>query len=311
MAITDLFSKRQKRLRGEIPDVYRYTVIPDALRVQVVHIMNDAIGPPMFQNFASTSNDAAQAYIAIYDILCREYGQFELAKGRDRQKALWNFFGHRETTTEQALDVIETCFRHIDIVVREHPGLYRGRCQSSDQAIEELNTRFREHGVGYQYEAGMIVRVDSKLIHAEVVKPALALLSAKGFKGPNEEFLSAHQHFRKKEYSACLNECLKAFESTMKVICDKRRWPYDPQKSTAKDLIQILFDNGLVPSFMQSHFTGLRTTLEAGLPTIRNRRSGHGQGAATQEIPESIASYALHLTATNIVFLVQAEQELP
>ena len=42
--------------------------------------------------------------------------------------------------------------------------------------IEEMNQRFRENGVGYQYENDQIIRVDSEFIHAEAVKPALQLL---------------------------------------------------------------------------------------------------------------------------------------
>jgi len=44
MAIFDLFSKRQKRLRGEVPDIYTYDDIPQSLRVQIVHIIRDCIG---------------------------------------------------------------------------------------------------------------------------------------------------------------------------------------------------------------------------------------------------------------------------
>jgi hypothetical protein len=42
MPVFDLFSKRQKRLKGEFPDVYQYEDIPERLRVQIVHIMHDA-----------------------------------------------------------------------------------------------------------------------------------------------------------------------------------------------------------------------------------------------------------------------------
>jgi hypothetical protein len=51
-----------------------------------------------------------------------------------------------------------------------------------------LNLRFLEHGVGYKYEAGTLIRIDSELVHAEVVKPALNLLRAKEYKGANENF---------------------------------------------------------------------------------------------------------------------------
>jgi hypothetical protein len=94
----------------------------------------------------------------------------------------------------------------------------------------------------------------------------------------------------------------------LKSICDKRGWVYKPN-DTSKPLLKIVFDEGLVPSYLQSHFSGLRSSLEAGVPTVRNRLGGHGQGANTVTVPESIASYVLHLTATNIVLLVQLENE--
>ena len=46
------------------------------------------------------------------------------------------------------------------------------------------------------------------------------------YAGANDEFLRAHEHYRHKRHKECLNECLKAFESMMKAICKKRRWPY-------------------------------------------------------------------------------------
>lgn len=44
MGIFDIFSKRQRKLRGELPDVYAYDRIPQPLRVQIVHILRDTIG---------------------------------------------------------------------------------------------------------------------------------------------------------------------------------------------------------------------------------------------------------------------------
>lgn len=205
------------------------------------------------------------------------------------------------------MDIVETSFRVVDGYCRKQGYLFGDAKLSPDAAITELNIRFREHGVGYQFETGQINRVDSQLLHAEVVKPALALLADKKFRAANEEFLSAHAHYRHGRYCECLNEALKAFESTMKIICAKRSWSYD-QKDTAKTLIDHMLKNGLIPAHLTSHFTGLRTTLESGLPTTRNRLSGHGRGVADHDVPDYIASYALHLTATNILLLVEADK---
>jgi len=99
---------------------------------------------------------------------------------------------------------------------------------------------------------------------------------------------------------------LKAFESTMKTICEKFNWVYD-KTATASKLIDILLKREeLIPSYLQTHFSGLKQVLEAGVPTVRNKTSGHGQGSETKEVPEYLAAYVLHLTASNIVLIVEA-----
>jgi hypothetical protein len=175
-----------------------------------------------------------------------------------------------------------------------------------DDAILELNQRFKEHGVGYQFESGEIIRVDSEFLHTKVVKPTLSLLIDKEYQGANQEFLSAHKHYRHGRHEECLVDLLKAFESTMKIICKKRGWTTQP-KDTASKLINILFQNNLLPSYLESEITCLRTLLESGVPTLRNKNAGHGQGAEIRTVPEYLARYALNLTASNILFLIEAE----
>jgi hypothetical protein len=172
-----------------------------------------------------------------------------------------------------------------------------------------LNLRFLEHGVGYRFD-DRIVRIDSELLHAETVKPALALLRAPEYAGAQAEFLAAHEHYRHGLTKEALNECLKAIESVMKAICAKRGWKHDPN-ATSKTLIQVLFDNGLIPLFWAQHFSALRSTLEAGVPTVRNKLGGHGQGTQVVHVPAHLVAYVLHLTASSIVFLAAAEKALP
>jgi tetratricopeptide (TPR) repeat protein len=225
--------------------------------------------------------------------------------------ALSDFFFSVEDT-EKALDIIELSFRFIDQYTRDNN--YRHYSQPSitaDDAVKVLNQRFLEHGVGYKYEAGMLIRIDSGLIHAEVVRPILDLLRAEEYKGANEEFLKAHEHYRHQRYQECMNECLKAFESIMKAICHKRKWQYNQQKDTAKVLIDTCFKNNLIPKFLENHFTALRSCLESGVPTVRNKMSGHGQGVQLSTVPDYMAGYLLHLTATSILLMVEAEKQLP
>ena len=179
--------------------------------------------------------------------------------------------------------------------------------QNPDDAINELNHRFREHAIGYQYNNGQIIRVDSGFVHAEVVIPALSLLSDHDFEGAEEEFRNAHKHYRKQEYKDAIVDCLNAFESTMKTICKKCEWSYS-KTASAKELIKVLLENELIPKYLESYFASLRSLLESGVPTVRNKTSGHGQGEFPVDVPEYLAAYVLHLTASNIVLLVEAYQ---
>ncbi|MBB4239244.1 hypothetical protein GGD57_005865 [Rhizobium esperanzae] len=212
---------------------------------------------------------------------------------------------------ETCLDVVELAFRAIDRLTRTIDYMNRrGYDERADEAIEDLNIRFKENAVGYQYIDGEIVRVDSELIHAEAVKPALRLLNTKEYAGPHQEFLSAYEHYREGKNKEALNDCLKAFESTMKAICDKRGWTYKPG-DTAKALIDVIYSEGLVPAFWQNQFASLRGLLESSIPTGRNKQSGHGQGSTPTTVPDHLTAYMLHMTASTLVFLTKAEQSLP
>jgi hypothetical protein len=305
VAIFELYSRRQKKLRGEMPDVYRYDEFSNSFRVQVVHIWTDTIGrdEPWHEG-------GVYAYTFIHNTLCREHGLFELGHGGRRLEQIANYFLQCDDP-EKVVDIIQVSFHTIDTIVRPNWVMrFRGIVLSDpDEAISDLNRRFKEHGIGFQFESGQLIRMDSDIIHQEIVRPVLLLLREKMYAGANDEFLRAHEHYRSGRYKECLNECLKAFESAMKAICKKRRWPFS-QNDTAKKLLDICLAHELIPAFWQSHFTGIRSTLESGIPTVRNRTSGHGQGSEPTTVPAAVASYALHLTATTLLFLSEAEKNL-
>lgn len=315
MAIFDLFSKRQKALRGEVPDVFTYENLPNALRVQIVHIWTDMLGSDRdYYDTYGHADTVKSAYKFIVDTLCREYGLFKLPTAEKYNERMYlnelaNFLLQVDEVEKQ-LDIVELSFRYIDRLTREYRHLGRSNAsECADAAISELNSRFKEHGVGYQFVEGEIVRVDSELLHVEAVKPALRLLNEIKYKGAQQEFLSAYEHYRHGKHKEALNDCLKSFESTMKAICDKRKWPYQPS-ATAKTLIQVCFDNGLVPPFWQQQLSSLRSLLESSIPTGRNKLSGHGQGSTPTVVPDYLVAFMLHMTASTLVFLTTAEKEL-
>lgn len=312
MSLFDIFSKRQKRLRNEVPDVYQYDVLPNPLRTQFVLILTAILGD---QDHYTYHPSVREVYDLIVDTLRREYGVFLLPPttsqyGITKQKELFDFI--LNAGTESVLDALELSARLVNHFIRDNYNYLERRDNETlaDDTINEINHRFKEHGVGYQFDGDEIIRVDSQLIHSEVVKPALTLLNANLYKGANQEFLSAHEHYRRGKNKEAMNDCLKSFESVMKAICDKRGWQYN-QNDTAKKLIDVLYANNLVPLFWQSQLSSLRSLLESSVPTGRNRLSGHGQGSSPVNIPNYVAAFLLHMTASTIVFLVKAEEAIP
>jgi len=298
MPIFDLFSKRIKAERGEFPDVYQYDNFDYNLKVKIVHIVKDCFGE---ENYLSE-----EYYEQIIRILCKEYGVFELTKRyRNNYEHLFNYFLNEENT-EKALNVVELCFKFIDKIARKDNRFsYSSTVRnSSDDVIMELNDRFKEEGFGYKYEAGIIIKLTNEFNHNEIVRPVLRLLSNKSFKGAEDEFISAHSHYRKSENKECINDCLKAFESTMKIICKKKKYQVS-DNAPAKELLAKLFEEKYIPQYLQSHFTSLRSLMESGVPTIRNKTSAHGQGDKPINPDDNITEYVIHLTASNILFLLK------
>ena len=309
MQFFKIFSKRRKQERDEVPDPYQYDAIPSELRVQVFYIW-EAIFGKIHRNPLRHLEpfEAVKAYENIYENLCFQYGVLGLVEPHNSNtESLHTFFLSTEEAAK-AIDVIELSFKYIDEYVRNHLNRFRESRISPDQAIAVLNNQFQEHRVGYRYESGQIVRIDSEFIHSEAMVPVMKMLSNPMYEGANDEFLSAHKHYQKSRYKECINECLKAFESCIKSICDARGWGYS-DRATAKNLIDIVFKNKLIPDSMQSHFSGLRSTLET-VATLRNDQSAHGQGSTVTTVPEYIATYTLHLTASNILFLAKANEEM-
>lgn len=297
----NLYSKRKKKERGEYPDVYQYEDIQHTFRVQLVQMLREA-----FARKNGYFSDKANSTIKdINNVLCREYGVFRLAGEHDKGFDELSKFILQATEHEKVLDVIELTFKYIDKVIRRDSYDYNPHL-NTDLFIKELNQRFKEADIGYQFESGEIIRIDSQFIHSEAVIPVLNLLKSKAYSSVNEEFLSAHEHYRHGKYEESTTDCLKALESLLKVICTNRGWAYD-SKDTAKKLLNIVLKNDLIPSFMQNQLNIMQTLLESGVPTVRNKLAGHGQGPTSRTMPDYIASYVIHLTATTILMLANAD----
>lgn len=302
--ILDIYSKRIDNDKGS--EIFTYDEVPQKIRMQVYYIVKS-------MNYKRDCGymKSSDIWHDVRDILLNEYGLETLAG----QSEFWS--------EEECLNFIKTTgiLGLLDII---EVALFCKKKYNKDYNIEfiedEINHRFLENNLGYEIINKRVVRIDRKFTHEKIVKPAINLLYEDEFKSANDEFLAAHSFYREafkkdnpNEYlkNAIIN-CNKAFESTMKIICEKNREkiPGYNDKHTASELINDLIDGGIIPNYLGNEFHGIRNifkgikaTLENGLPVIRNK-SGHGLGNSEEAISEEYVTYAMNLAATNIVLLV-------
>jgi len=256
-----------------------------------------------WDGYSTCKNDL---YPSIRSVLCREYGVDFLIKAHlDAYEDLMEFMLH--CPTDEFLDCVELIATGIHGITRQYCTYDKSEWEigNADELLEEIDYRFRRGGVGYELLGTKIVRVDSQFIHSKVVKPALTLLSQPGFDGPQQEFLDAFKHFKDGNYREAIADASNAFESTMKAICVKKNWSY-PTNSRSSDLLKTLKRNGLFPNYLDRSFDQLLGTLSSGLPQVRDSSAAHGQGASVKAVPEYVATFALHMAAAKIVFIVSA-----
>lgn len=293
----ELYSRRIKNAQGE-PDVYEYDSFPQAFRNQMFYVLTD-----VFSFFEKQGKRGG--WDVLHDGFAREIGLKTLSPhgGSGRQKIEYFIARSSEKDFLDFLDFSFSCVSRLKNVSVYAPDSEKIGVIS--HAFYEMNYRFKQHNLGYEFVDDKLIRKDNELLHQETIKPALKLLIKTGFEGAEQEFLDAFEHRRKGENKDAILDALKSFESTMKAICDGMGYSYDPAKSTAKELITILENNGFYPAYMNNHMTSLRTSLESGLPTMRNKNAGHGQGAVVLNVSDEFAEYALNLAATNIVLLTK------
>ena len=141
------------------------------------------------------------------------------------------------------------------------------------------------------------IRVDEDVMHTEAVMPALSVLSAFHFEAANAEFRDAMEEYRKQNYGDCLTKCGSSFESTLKVLCERNGWRFEPN-DTAGKLLKVVTENSTLDSFFEQPLMIIAT--------IRNKlSSAHGGGSELRMVPRQIAQYSLTSTAAAIVLLVR------
>jgi hypothetical protein len=303
MSLFDLYSQSQRAT----PVSFVYNQFPRDLKIQCIHTWNE-----FFAQERIPMESLGNIYIEIAKIVMKEHALSTLPDPLYRTTYLdkVNLYFESISDVNKSLDIVQIlCFymEHLEDHLSAHgynwPLLNKGK-----EAIAEINERFKRRGIGYQYGQDKIIRLDNQLLHAEAVDRTFQLLLEPQYSNVSKEYLTAHDHFRHRRNADCLTWSLKAFESVMKVVADRNGWKYD-KGAAAKDLIQLLFEKHFFPPYLSNAMAGLRNFLESSMPTIRNKKGGHGSGSVVNEVPDSLAQYMIYITGSTLNWIVEIQQE--
>ncbi len=142
-----------------------------------------------------------------------------------------------------------------------------------------------------------VIRKDSLVTHNYAIKPVLALLTEKHFYAANHEFIESLEDFRKGDFGDCLTKCASAFESTLKIICERKKWKYSATDTVAP-LLKTVIKNSSMDNFFEQPILLIAT--------MRNRLStAHGSGVTPRAVSSAQAEFAINATAAAILLLVK------
>lgn len=171
LAIISLYSKRKRAKDRPVDDVFNYEEIPKTLRVQIIQKFEEAsrqyspYGSP-----ADTFTISPDLLQELVKVLRAEYGMRTIGGDkyhRDYLSELDSFIAISET--DHFLDCVELYCK----IVENDNSIDR---KTKELLINEVNHRFLEAGLGYEFDRE-IIKIDSKLVHSGAVKPVIKLLS--------------------------------------------------------------------------------------------------------------------------------------
>lgn len=303
MLLEGLYSRIFKKKNKLFSDIYQYEEIPEKLKITLYKIFQRAlIEICNSQYHRITIGDICRE---IHDIICEEHSFHYLYKqsyahNHYEDNLIKFFLDNKELLI--GLDIIQLFLIRIneEINTSSQKNVFR-------EFINEINKRMLEHSFGYQFENNLMIRIDTKHTHKEIVKPSFILLQDSRFKNADIEYRNAYEALKRNDYENVMVECNKAFESTMKIICSLNKFSYN-QTDASNKLIKVLIENKFIYSYSEEFLISLSKILST--PSIlRNKEGGHGSGVKEKEIEISYVNFVLHSTATNILFLMERQKE--
>ncbi len=166
----------------------------------------------------------------------------------------------------------------------------------------EINAVLNEEESPWRMSDGQVYMVDSRFLDA-LKDQAEEEMKREGFLGAHEEFRDARSYLQAGAMDDAIHKANCAFESALKSLLNQR-------EGTANDLLNKLRgETGLLDAVSAEAQKVITSKVLHGLPVLRHKIGGHGQGANPVDVPRAYGDLAVNLAATYIKFLFDLKKE--
>jgi AbiJ N-terminal domain 4 len=265
--------------------------------------------------------------------LAREFGAMSLGESSSAERNcmmflgeqydLWkNSHGDPSSFVKLRLSLIELLFREAETILRENAPkqqdtqtwweLVQRRVSpprsslekalaATIQGIEELNARFQEARLPFEYHAGIFQRIDDQLTNTQIEKPFWSIVAEPKFSNVEQDIKEALDR-RDAGKSDAPFHALKALESTIRILSDELGRTRGTERGAAE------FIDNLVAAKPTRYIDVWES--EALKSVFRDLRNplGHGSGAVQPlALSTQQSTWAIELVMSWIKSLVRRE----
>lgn len=168
---------------------------------------------------------------------------------------------------------------------------------------KEVNSVLSEENSPWRMSDGRMYLVDSRFLDARKEQVEQEM-KREGFLGAHEEFRDAQCFLQAGEADDAIHKANRAFESALKSLLNQRQ-------GTAADLLKKLREEtSLLDGVPDEAQKAIIATVLQGLPALRHKLGGHGQGDEPIEVPRAYGDLAVNLAAAYIKFLLDLKKEM-
>jgi hypothetical protein len=158
-----------------------------------------------------------------------------------------------------------------------------------------LNALFETHRFGYRFVSGEAQRMDSPLLHIEVVGPALIASQRAGWSEVEERYRSAILHHRGGDTAKALTDANAATESALKAV--------GMRGNATGDLTGAFRRSPMLAPYGDRVAGQLKVLTDNLMIWRSNFGDAHGGGPGAADAPPELAALAIHWAGAYIVFL--------